>query len=70
VKILVIRGTGYLEGLNLPTLAQHHEVRVLDLHAPALGPREYLQADVTEPVIDSGSVDVDSDDCALYATLQ
>jgi len=57
MKILVIGGSGYLGGLTLSALAQHHEIRVLDLQPPVQGPWEYQQADVTDPVALNRAVD-------------
>jgi nucleoside-diphosphate-sugar epimerase len=48
MKVLVIGGSGYLGGLTLPVLAQHHDISVFDLRPPAQGPWNYLQADVAD----------------------
>ncbi|MDQ5851506.1 MAG: NAD(P)-dependent oxidoreductase, partial [Chloroflexota bacterium] len=47
--VLVIGGSGYVGGLVLPILAQHHTLRVFDLRPPADGGWEYIAGDISDP---------------------
>lgn len=47
MRILVVGGGGYVGTLVLPLLSRHHEVRVLDRRAPAVGGVEYVAGDAT-----------------------
>ncbi|MDQ5853779.1 MAG: NAD(P)-dependent oxidoreductase [Chloroflexota bacterium] len=47
--VLVIGGSGYVGGLVLPILAQHHTLRVFDLRPPADASWEYIAGDISDP---------------------
>ncbi|HET6384297.1 MAG TPA: NAD(P)-dependent oxidoreductase [Armatimonadota bacterium] len=57
MRLLVIGGSGYVGGLVLPILAQHHNIRVFDRRPPApeviessaKNPMEFEEGDVTDP---------------------
>jgi nucleoside-diphosphate-sugar epimerase len=49
MKILVIGGSGDVGTLMLPHLAQHHQLRVLDLRPPVWKDCEYIEGNLTDP---------------------
>ena len=48
MKLLVIGGAGYVGGLVLPLLAEHHALRVFDRQPPASADWAYLPGDVSD----------------------
>lgn len=49
MRVLVIGGSGDVGSLVLPTLAQQHTLRVLDLRPPVLQDCDFVQGDLTDP---------------------
>jgi nucleoside-diphosphate-sugar epimerase len=67
MQVLVIGGAGYVAGLVLPRLAQHHSLRIFDLRPPADATLDHIVGDVSD--LDALLRAADGVDALLYMAM-
>jgi nucleoside-diphosphate-sugar epimerase len=67
MRVLIIGGSGKVASLVLPTLIQHHSVRVFDLRPPADATIEHITGDIADP--EAMSRAVEGMDALLYMAM-